>query len=114
MTAELVFAEIDKALKADSSIAPKIGGVFLFKIGDKQYTLDLKSGSGVKQGAVGTPDVTLTVAEPDFVKLMTGQVNGQNLFMQGKLKIQGNMGLAMKLDKIPKTKIDDKPAAASG
>jgi len=112
MTAELVFAEIDKAIKADPSVASKIGGVYLFKIGDKQYTLDLKSGSGVKQGAVGTPDCTLTVAEPDFVALMTGKANGQNLFMQGKLKIAGNMGLAMKLDKIPKSKPDDKPAAA--
>ena len=33
----------------------------------------------------------------DFVDLITGKLNGQQAFVQGKLKIQGNMALAMKL-----------------
>jgi len=86
----------------------KVGGVFHFKISDKSYTVDLKNGKGsVKSSAPEKADCTLTFgSETDFVNLMTGKANGQNLFMQGKMKIQGNMGLAMKLDKIPK-----KPAA---
>jgi putative sterol carrier protein len=35
--------------------------------------------------------------EKDFVDLMTGKINGQSAFMGGKLKIKGNMGMAMKL-----------------
>jgi len=106
-----IFSQIEAGAKADPSIAPKIGGLYHFKINDKSWTMDFKNGPGsVKQGAPEKADVTITIAEPDFINLMTGKVNGQNLFMQGKLKIQGNMGLAMKLDKIPRKQ--DAPKAA--
>jgi len=108
-----IFSEIEKAQKTDPTLVQKIGGVFHFKVNDKSWTVDFKNGGGsVKQGAPEKQDVTMTLGESDFVNLMTGKVNGQNLFMQGKLKIQGNMGLAMKLDKIPKKKDEAAPATA--
>jgi len=118
ITVKDVFDEIEKAQKADPSLVQKIGGVFHFKINDKSWGLDFKNGGGsVKQGAPDKQDVTIIIGESDFVNLMTGKVNGQNLFMQGKMKIQGNMGLAMKLDKLPKktttTTTTAAPAAAS-
>lgn len=33
----------------------------------------------------------------DFVDLFSGKANGQQLFMSGKIKFKGNMGLLMKL-----------------
>ena len=33
----------------------------------------------------------------DWVKIMTGQLDGTAAFMQGKLKIKGDMGLAIKM-----------------
>jgi len=109
-----IFAEIEKAQKADPSLVTKIGGVFHFKINDKSWAVDFKNGGGsVKQGAPEKQDVTMILNEADFVNLMTGKVNGQNLFMQGKLKIQGNMGLAMKLDKLPKKQTNEAPKSAA-
>jgi putative sterol carrier protein len=36
----------------------------------------------------------------DFVDMREGKANGQQLFFAGKLKIEGDMGLAMKLQKL--------------
>ena len=53
------------------------------------------------------PDVTLTMADEDLVSLMSGKLNPQKAFFQGKLKIQGNMGLAMKLQEFQKRAISE-------
>jgi len=112
--AQVAFDEIAKGMAADPTAVSKIGGVFHFKIGGKSWTVDAKNPPGfVKQGAPEKADCTVVAEEPDFLSLMTGKANGQTLFMQGKIKIQGNMQLAMKLDKIPKAPAGDKPAAAS-
>jgi len=107
VTAQDIFNEIEKGMKADPTLPSKIGGVFHFKIDGKSWTVDLKNpGGAVKQAAPEKQDVTMVLGENDFVNLMTGKATGQNLFMQGKLKIQGNMGLAMKLEKLPRKPAD--------
>lgn len=114
--AQVIFSEIEKGLKADPTLIQKIGGVFHFKITDKNqsWTVDLKNAPGfVKQAAPEKQDVTMILNEADFVNLMTGKANGQQLFMGGKLKIQGNMGLAMKLDKLPRKSEAQATAAAA-
>ena len=74
--------------------------------------MDVKNAPGsVYAGDVtkGKAGVTLTIKESDFVSLMTGQANAQSLFMGGKIKLKGNMGLAMKLGQLqsmaPKAKL---------
>ena len=63
--------------------------------------LDLKNGNGsVSKGSSGKADCTLTMAEDVFEKLIAGSLNAQQAFMQGKLKIGGNMAHAMKLGPI--------------
>ena len=42
-------------------------------------------------------DVTLTASRETFEGLLSGDVNPTMAFMTGKLKIDGSMGLAMKL-----------------
>lgn len=42
------------------------------------------------------------VSDDDFVQIVTGKLNSQQAFMKGRLKIKGNMGLAMKLEPIMK------------
>ncbi|WP_372840283.1 SCP2 sterol-binding domain-containing protein [Phaeovulum sp.] len=42
-------------------------------------------------------DVTLTASAETFEGMLTGDLNPTAAFMTGKLKIDGNMGLAMKL-----------------
>ena len=60
-----------------------------------QYSIDLKNGNGsVTKGAVKGADAYFTMTDADFVKLCQGKANGQTMFMQGKMKIKGNMAAA--------------------
>ena len=52
----------------------------------------------VAQGAPsGEPTMTLTADSGDYVKLFTGELDGMQAFMQGKLKLGGDLNLAMKM-----------------
>ncbi len=73
VTVDQVFEEIKKGWASDPTAASKIGGVFHFIVGGKSWTVDAKNGAGsVSQGAPGTADCTITMADPDFIALMTG------------------------------------------
>ncbi|WP_413870277.1 SCP2 sterol-binding domain-containing protein [Albidovulum sp.] len=53
-------------------------------------------GSGVRAGDEEA-DVTITADRETFEGLLSGDVNPTAAFMQGKLSIDGDMGLAMQL-----------------
>ncbi|XP_076440938.1 sterol carrier protein 2-like [Babylonia areolata] len=103
----VVFQEIAKRLEQDGlNIVKKMKGVFAFKVkgpGGKEgfWIVDVKNGNGaVKFGEKEKADTTITMSDGDLMDLMTGKLNPQTAFFQGKLKIAGNMGLAMKLKEI--------------
>ncbi|XP_072853732.2 sterol carrier protein 2 [Pogona vitticeps] len=106
--ADLVFKEIEKKLQEEGEqYVKKIGGIFAFKIkdgpGGKEATwiVDVKNGKGcVDFNSDKKADCTITMADSDLLALMTGQMNPQTAFFQGKLKIAGNMGMAMKLQNL--------------
>jgi putative sterol carrier protein len=47
------------------------------------------------KGAPEPARVTLTLALPNFLKLIAGKLNGQMAFMTGKLKMKGDLSIAM-------------------
>ncbi|ELW65446.1 non-specific lipid-transfer protein isoform X1 [Tupaia chinensis] len=106
--ANLVFKEIEKKLEEEGEqFVKKIGGIFAFKVkdgpGGKEATwvVDVKNGKGsVLPNSDQKADCTITMADSDLLALMTGKMNPQSAFFQGKLKIAGNMGLAMKLQNL--------------
>ncbi len=54
----------------------------------------------LEEGETAPPDVTLTMEAQDFIRLSTGELNPVAAFMQGKIKIGGDMTLAMRLQTI--------------
>uniref|UniRef100_A0A8C8XU97 Hydroxysteroid dehydrogenase-like protein 2 n=2 Tax=Panthera TaxID=9688 RepID=A0A8C8XU97_PANLE len=66
------------------------------------WFLDLKSKGG--NVGYGEPshqaDVVMSMSTDDFVKMFSGKLKPTMAFMSGKLKIKGNMALAIKLEKL--------------
>ena len=56
------------------------------------YALKVNDGSAtVEKGRVESPRVTLTAGLVPFVRLISGQENGVQLFMSGRLKVAGDL-----------------------
>jgi len=93
-----IFGDIKDS--TNDKIVGDVKGVFKFIVDDDVWYVDLKNGSGDVHKNQMDHDVTMTMKENDFVDLFTGKLNSTAAFMQGKLKIDGNMMLAMKLEKL--------------
>ena len=74
---------------------------YLFDIeGAGQWKVDVDDGKvSVTEGA-GDADTTITASEETFQKIANGEQNATAAYMTGKLKIKGDMGAAMKLQKL--------------
>lgn len=82
--------------------AKEIDAIYQFHVsGDEggDWIVDLRA-CEVKTGSTEDADCTIAVADSDFVDLVEGRVPGPQLFMSGKLRVSGNMGLAMKLGEV--------------
>jgi putative sterol carrier protein len=79
-----------------------LGGILKFDFGEPGSVLiDGKSTPNtVTDGAGKNADCTISVALSDFEKMVKGELDGTSAFMQGKLRVAGDMGLAMKLGPI--------------
>jgi len=100
---------MESVIKTEGSeLVKKMKAVFAFSVknADGQtavWTVDVKNGDGsVELNSAKKADVTLTLGDADLVDLMLGKLDAQKAFFQGKLKIKGNMGLALRLKNFQK------------
>ncbi|XP_054996848.1 sterol carrier protein 2-like [Sorex araneus] len=105
---QLFFKEVEKKLEEEGErFVKRIGGTFAFIVkdgpGGKEATwvVDLKNGKGsVLPNSHQMVDCTMTIVDSDLRALMTGEMNPLVALFQGKLRITGNVGLAVKLQNL--------------
>jgi putative sterol carrier protein len=74
---------------------------YVFEIdGAGTWKVDVQDGSvSVAEGG-GDADATISTSEETFDQIASGDLNATTAYMTGKLKIKGDMGAAMKLQKL--------------
>jgi len=87
--------------RADASKTAGMNNSYLFDIeGAGQWVVAVEDGKvNVTEGG-GEADTTITTSEETMMAVMRGEQNPTTAYMTGKLKIKGDMGAAMKLQKL--------------
>ena len=101
-----IFKKIQPLLATQGAgVVAKVGAVYHFELraskGDQPeiITVDLKNGNGaIAFAKEGKADATFVMLDDDFMKLFSGKLKPQDAFMNGKMKIKGNMAKAMKFN----------------
>ena len=101
-TPQEIMERIPSAFKPEK--AAGVTAVFQWDVGGDQgghWFVTVKDAAcQVQEGQAEAPNITLTIADENFVKLLTGKLDGTVAFMTGKLKVKGDMGLAMRLPQL--------------
>jgi putative sterol carrier protein len=88
--------------------APGLDAVIQFKFTGPEagdwYAVIKDNKVVVDQGVHPAPKMTLTADSSDYVKIFTGELDGMQAFMQGKIKLAGDLNLAMKLTQMFKVR----------
>ena len=102
MNPQEIFDQMSANLNADA--AKGMNSTIQFNLsGDNggQWYVTVKDGKAeVNKGTAPSANMTMSMAANDYVDMITGKLNGQMAFMSGKLKIAGDMGLAMKMQSL--------------
>ncbi|XP_054003768.1 hydroxysteroid dehydrogenase-like protein 2 [Hylaeus anthracinus] len=100
---EQIFTAIEANL--NDELVNKTGAIYQFVVNDDEVStwyLDLKNGKGStgKGEPKQPPDATLTMDSKNFYAMFSGKLKPASAFLMGKLRIQGNLQKAMKLEKL--------------
>lgn len=103
MTEELTIAKLmglmpkaflpEKAGEVEATIQFKLSGE-----GGGDWAVTISEGTcSVEQGEAENPTLTLSAEADDYLKIITGKLNAMSAFAEGKIKLKGDLNLAMKM-----------------
>ena len=63
-----------------------------------QWNVAVKDGTvAVNSGVVDAPNITITAGDNDWLALVSGRMSPQVAFVTGRVRLQGDVSLAIKL-----------------
>jgi putative sterol carrier protein len=87
--------------QADMSKTAGMSNSYVFDIeGAGQWTVKVDDGSVAVSEGVQDADVTISASQEVFERIIAGEQNPTSAYMTGKIKLKGDMGAAMKLQKL--------------
>lgn len=99
-----IFDGIQRRLREETDKLEGMEGTFAFSLtGDGGGDYFVRIGGGTAEAGPGKaegPDCTFAMSAEDFRALVTGKLNPATAFMTGRVKISGDMGLALKVQRL--------------
>lgn len=87
--------------KVDPAKTAGMNNSYVFDIeGAGQWTVRVADGAVAVEDGAGDADCTISASEDTLLKIARGEANPTTAYMTGKLKIAGDMGAALKLQKL--------------
>lgn len=68
--------------------------------GGQYYVTIADRTCAVSEGVAPNPSMTLTATAADYLAIIRGELNAMQAFMQGKIKIKGDVSLAIKMQSL--------------
>ena len=84
-------------MKDRVAAAPVLGKTLKFDFGEEQMVIDGTGETNELRKEDSEADCTVKVSLENFKSLIAGDLNPMGAVMSGKIKIKGDMGVAMKL-----------------
>jgi len=99
MTVQEFFAQLPE--RADPAKTAGMSNTYVFDVeGAGQWTVAVDDGKVTVNEGASEADCTISATEETLVKIAKGEANATTAYMTGKLKIKGDMGAALKLQKL--------------
>ena len=96
----MTLAELTAKMKEGASKKSAFGNTVKFATDQGVVYIDGNANLPAISNDDKAADCTLNMAFSDFDDMINGKLDGMTAFMTGKLKIEGDMGVAMKLQSI--------------
>lgn len=92
--------KIFEAISAQAANVAPFGAKLKFVLGDQIILIDGTGDKNIVSSNDEEADCTISTDEETFLALKNGELNPMMAVMSGKVKIKGDMGLAMKLQSL--------------
>ena len=87
-------------LNDNEDLVEDIDATYQFNVDSESWYVDLTQFPPVIEEKVSEADCTIGIASTDLIAIAEKELDGMSAYMQGKLKIDGNLALSLRLQAI--------------